>query len=53
MTDVHTKTIRSKNMAAIKSRNTRPEMVVRKALHKAGFRYQCHRQCKTDPLTTI
>lgn len=42
MTDVHSTAVRSKNMAAIKGRNTRPEMVVRKALHKAGFRYRLH-----------
>lgn len=42
MTDVHTTAVRSKNMAAIKARNTRPEMLVRKALHKAGFRYRLH-----------
>ncbi|WP_019677524.1 very short patch repair endonuclease [Arsukibacterium perlucidum] len=42
MTDVHTKTIRSKNMAAIKGKNTRPEMIVRKGLYKAGFRYRLH-----------
>ena len=42
MSDVHTKEVRSKNMAAIKGRNTRPEMLVRRALHKAGFRYRLH-----------
>ena len=40
MADVHTKEIRSKNMAAIKSRNTKPEMLVRKFLHANGFRYK-------------
>lgn len=42
MTDVHSKAVRSKNMAAIKGRNTRPEMLVRRALHQAGFRYRLH-----------
>lgn len=42
MTDVHSKAVRSKNMAAIKGRNTVPEMLVRGALHKAGFRYRLH-----------
>lgn len=35
---------RSKNMAAIKSRDTRPEMYVRRALHSAGFRFRLHRK---------
>jgi DNA mismatch endonuclease (patch repair protein) len=34
--------IRSRMMAAIKGRDTKPEMVVRKALHAAGFRYRLH-----------
>jgi len=42
MTDVHSKAVRSKNMAAIKGRNTKPELSVRKALHNAGFRYRLH-----------
>jgi len=33
MADVHTNEIRSKNMAAIKSKNTKPEMLVRRFLH--------------------
>ena len=42
MADVHSKEIRSKNMAAIKGKNTKPEMVVRKFLHGNGFRYKLH-----------
>jgi DNA mismatch endonuclease (patch repair protein) len=42
MPDVHSKEIRSKNMAAIKGKNTRPEMLVRKFLHANGFRYKLH-----------
>ncbi len=42
MTDVHSEAVRGKNMAAIKGRNTKPEMQVRKMLHKAGFRYRLH-----------
>ena len=42
MADVHTKEIRSKNMAAIKRRNTKPEMLVRRFLHTNGFRYKLH-----------
>lgn len=33
---------RSRMMAAIKGRNTKPEMLVRRALHAAGFRYRLH-----------
>ncbi|WP_254447246.1 very short patch repair endonuclease [Ruegeria sp. HKCCA0235A] len=29
-------------MAAIKSRDTKPELVIRKALHARGFRYRLH-----------
>ena len=42
MADVHDKETRSKNMAAIKAGNTKPEMIVRRALHNAGFRYRLH-----------
>lgn len=42
MTDVHTKDVRSRNMSAIKGRDTSPEMVVRKALFARGFRYRLH-----------
>ena len=42
MADVHTREIRSKNMAAIKSKNTKPEMLVRRFLHANGFRYKLH-----------
>jgi DNA mismatch endonuclease (patch repair protein) len=40
--DVHTKEIRSKNMAAIKGKDTKPEMLVRRFLHANGFRYKLH-----------
>lgn len=38
--DVHDKATRSRNMKAIKSRDTKPEMIVRRALHSHGFRYR-------------
>src|SRR5918993_1434460 len=31
-------------MAAIRHRNTKPEMVVRRLLHAAGFRFRLHRK---------
>src|SRR4030095_16151820 len=42
MADVHSKETRSYNMSQIKSRNTKPEMLVRKFLHAHGFRYRLH-----------
>lgn len=37
MADVHSKEIRSKNMAAIKSKNTKPEMLVRRFILSVKF----------------
>lgn len=42
MTDVHDKATRSYNMSRIRSKNTKPEMVVRKFLFSKGFRYRLH-----------
>ena len=42
MPDVHDPAARSRNMRAIKSKNTRPEIRFRKALHREGFRYRLH-----------
>ena len=42
MADNHTAMQRSRNMQAIRSTNTRPELVVRKLLHARGFRYRLH-----------
>ena len=42
MTDVHSKETRSYNMSKIRSKNTKPEMLVRKFLHSKGFRYKLH-----------
>ena len=42
MPDVHTQEQRSRNMAAIHSKNTRPEMVVRAIAHRLGYRYRLH-----------
>ena len=33
---------RSAHMAKIKSKNTKPEMLLRKGLHASGFRYRLH-----------
>lgn len=40
MTDVHSPEIRSKNMPAIRSADTKPELIVRKGLHATGLRYR-------------
>lgn len=44
MTDVHTVEQRRYNMSAIKSKNTKPEMVVRRLVHSLGYRYRLHRK---------
>ena len=33
---------RSRNMSAIKSKNTKPEIKVRKVLHSMGYRFRLH-----------
>ena len=35
---------RSRNMSAIKSKNTKPEIKVRKFLHSMGYRFRLHRK---------
>lgn len=42
MTDIHEPEVRSYNMSRIRSKNTKPEIIVRKFLHKNGFRYRLH-----------
>ena len=43
MADVHSKEQRSRNMAAIRGRDTTPEVEIRRRLHAKGFRYRLHR----------
>lgn len=40
MADNHTKEIRTINMSRIRSKNTKPEEMVRKYLFSQGFRYR-------------
>ena len=47
MTDVVDQATRSRMMAGIKARDTKPEIVLRKALHARGLRYRLH--CKGLP----
>lgn len=42
MIDIVNESTRSKMMAGIKNKNTKPELIVRKALHATGFRYSLH-----------
>ena len=42
MSDVHSAVIRSKNMRAIKSKDTKPEIFFRSSLHERGLRFRLH-----------
>lgn len=42
MTDIVDKATRSRMMSNIRCKNTKPELIVRKYLHAAGFRYRLH-----------
>jgi DNA mismatch endonuclease, patch repair protein len=42
MTDVHSKKTRSYNMSRIRSKDTKPELLVRQYLFKQGYRYRLH-----------
>lgn len=42
MADVHTAAQRTKNMRAIRAKNTTPEMQVRRLLFARGFRFRLH-----------
>jgi DNA mismatch endonuclease (patch repair protein) len=42
MADPLSKAERSERMSRVRSRDTKPEMVVRRLLHRMGFRYRLH-----------
>jgi DNA mismatch endonuclease (patch repair protein) len=42
VTDVVDKSTRSRMMSGIRGKDTKPEKVIRSALHSAGFRYRVH-----------
>ena len=42
MTDVVDKATRSRMMAGIRGKDTKPELVIRQGLHKRGFRFRLH-----------
>lgn len=42
MTDVVDKATRSRMMSGIRGKDTKPELLIRSALHRRGFRYRLH-----------
>lgn len=42
MADIVSAEVRSRMMVNIRGKNTKPELMLRKALHAAGFRYRLH-----------
>ena len=44
MTDVLTPAQRQLNMSRIRGKDTKPEMLLRRALHAKGFRFRLHRR---------
>lgn len=44
MADTLTPAERSKRMSRIRGKNTRPEMRVRRLIHRMGYRYRLHRR---------
>ncbi len=42
MPDVVSPEVRSRMMAGIRGKNTKPEMILRRGLHRAGFRFLLH-----------
>src|ERR1700733_236240 len=44
MADVHTREQRSRNMSAIRGKDTKPELIVRRIAHRLGYRFRLHRR---------
>lgn len=42
MADVHDKKTRSRNMAAVRGKDTKPELLLRRELFRQGFRFRLH-----------
>jgi DNA mismatch endonuclease (patch repair protein) len=40
--DIKSRKLRSLNMSKIRSKNTKPELIVRSIIHKKGFRFRLH-----------
>src|SRR3989338_11116862 len=43
MTDIVSPAVRSRMMAGIRGKNTRPELLIRSLLHKSGLRFRIHK----------
>ena len=44
MADVVEPAVRSRMMSGIRGKNTKPEMLIRRALFAAGYRFRLHRR---------
>ena len=44
MADTVSRAVRSRIMAAVPQKNSKPELVVRSALHRLGYRFRLHRK---------
>lgn len=44
MVDIFTKEKRSEHMSRIRGRDTKPELIVRRLVHRMGYRYRLHRR---------
>ena len=42
MADIVSSSVRSRMMAGIRGKDTKPEMILRRALHREGFRFRLH-----------
>jgi len=51
--DVHDTQTRSRNMAAIRGKNTKPELLLRSALHRAGYRFRLNTRLPGKPDLTL
>jgi DNA mismatch endonuclease (patch repair protein) len=44
MADIVSPSVRSRMMSGIRGKNTKPELLLRRALHARGYRYRLHRK---------
>lgn len=44
MADIKSRSQRSRNMSAIRGKDTKPEMIIRRYLHSCGYRFRLHRK---------
>lgn len=51
MVDIYSKKKRSAIMKSVRTKNTKPELILRKSLHRLGYRYRLHDRklpCRPD-----